>query len=510
MSNKFDVIVIGSGLGGLSAALECLRAGKKVLLVEQHNLPGGYASSFTRGRFEFEPSLHELPNTRAESTTSGVVRYLLDDAELRIKFLAIPEAYRVILTDQQVDVCLPFGVADFIKVIEKEVPGSTPAVTQFMTLCKEVQDAFSSLEKSGKKLEITKILKKYGNFIRTGSATVEEVAKALKMPEKALDLIYPYWCYLGVPASRMSFSIWAALLDTYISAGALIPQLRSHEISCAFLEKIYGLNGTVRFNSRVTAIQVKEGEVSGITLAGGEFIECAQVICNTSPTNVFNDLISPKEEVPAKAYASINTRKHGLSLFVVYLGLNASKEELGLHEYSYFISPHMNTERLYSSTYDIETDEIMQASICLNAANPDCSPEGTTILSITAGFHAEAWEKISDKDYFKTKDRIAQKLIRQFEKATHTEISKHIEEIEIATPETFARYTGAYNGIVYGYEPEPWDGIVPRVLSQDKENYIEGIQFCGGFSYRCHGYGSSVMSGKAAAERICAKMDGLK
>ena len=306
----------------------------------------------------------------------------------------------------------------------------------------------------------------------------------------------------------MSFSIWAALLDTYISAGALIPKFRSHEIACAFLEKIYELGGTVQFNSKVTSIQVHEGQVAGVILANGEIIQSKQVISNTSPTNLFNNLVSPKKEVPRKAYANINTRKHGLSLFVVYLGLNASKEELGLNEYSYFISPHMDTERLYTSTYNINTDEIMQASICLNAANPGCSPEGTTILSITAGFHAEAWEKISAKEYFKIKDRIAKKLIQQFEKATNTDIFKHIEEIEIATPETFARYTGAYNGIVYGYEPEPWDGIVPRVLAQDKENYIEGIQFCGGFSYRCHGYGSSVMSGKAAAERTCAKMEG--
>ena len=508
MSKKFDVVVIGSGLGGLCAALECLRAGKKVLLVEQHNLPGGFASSFTRGRFEFEPSLHELPNTRTESTTSGVVRYLMEDAELRIDFLSIPEAYRLILTDQNLDACLPFGVDDFIKAIEKEVPGSTPAVTNFMNLCKEVQNAFNALEGSGKRVPIIQTIKKYTNFIRTGSATVKQVANARNMPKKALDMIYPYWCYLGVPASRMSFSIWAALLDTYISAGALIPKFRSHEIACAFLEKIYELGGTVQFNSKVTSIQVHEGQVAGVILANGEIIQSKQVISNTSPTNLFNNLVSPKKEVPRKAYANINTRKHGLSLFVVYLGLNASKEELGLNEYSYFISPHMDTERLYTSTYNINTDEIMQASICLNAANPGCSPEGTTILSITAGFHAEAWEKISAKEYFKTKDRIAKKLIQQFEKATNTDIFKHIEEIEIATPETFARYTGAYNGIVYGYEPEPWDGIVPRVLAQDKENYIEGIQFCGGFSYRCHGYGSSVMSGKAAAERTCAKMEG--
>ncbi|MEA1910832.1 MAG: FAD-dependent oxidoreductase, partial [Spirochaetota bacterium] len=56
MDNSFDIIVIGAGLGGLASAFELARAGKKVLLLEQHNLPGGYASSFVRGRFEFEPS----------------------------------------------------------------------------------------------------------------------------------------------------------------------------------------------------------------------------------------------------------------------------------------------------------------------------------------------------------------------------------------------------------------------------------------------------------------------
>ena len=51
---------------------------------------------------------------------------------------------------------------------------------------------------------------------------------------------------------------------------------------------------------------------------------------------------------------------------------------------------------------------------------------------------------------------------------------EHIEEIEVATPETFARYTGAHDGIVYGYEPEPWDSIVPRAISVESEDYIKG------------------------------------
>ena len=57
---KYDVIVIGAGNGGLAAAATCAKEGLSTLLLERHNIPGGSASSFVRGRFEFEPSLHEL------------------------------------------------------------------------------------------------------------------------------------------------------------------------------------------------------------------------------------------------------------------------------------------------------------------------------------------------------------------------------------------------------------------------------------------------------------------
>ena len=60
MDKQFDVIVVGAGNGGLTAAANTARAGLKTLLLEKHNIPGGCATSFKRGRFEFEPSLHEL------------------------------------------------------------------------------------------------------------------------------------------------------------------------------------------------------------------------------------------------------------------------------------------------------------------------------------------------------------------------------------------------------------------------------------------------------------------
>ena len=73
---KYDAVVIGAGNGGLVAAIRLLQGGAKVLLVEKHNLPGGFATSFRRGRFEFEASLHEL-NDFGTSDNAGDVRVLL-------------------------------------------------------------------------------------------------------------------------------------------------------------------------------------------------------------------------------------------------------------------------------------------------------------------------------------------------------------------------------------------------------------------------------------------------
>jgi len=502
----YDAVVVGAGLGGLCAAFELARKGVKVLVLERHNLPGGFATSFVRGRFEFEPSLHELPDMRSIAEATGVVRYLLDDAGLDIKFLPVPEAYRLLLTDDKVDVRVPFGIEACIDAVEKQVPGSRSSVTAYFELCKKVQDAFQYLNSNRERPDLRKVLREHGDFVRTASATASEVAKAVGVPERAHDILFAYWCYLGVPADRLSFPIWASLLYSYISSGAVIPSMRSHEIASAFEQGIRKHGGEIRYNTEVTKIFAEGGAVRGVETSFGEIIPAARVVSNASPTAVFNTLVKPQRAVPTAAIRNTNARKHGFSVIVVYLGLDADRQTLGLGDYSYFIAPHMRTGRLYDELRNLESDEVMQASVCLNAANPGCSPPGTTILSITAGIRPEAWASVAPGDYHRVKTKIAERLIRQFEEATGARLRGHIEELEVATPQTFARYAGAYDGVVYGYEPEPWDSVIPRAMAIEKERYLGGLDFCGGFSYRCHGYGSSILSGKAAAERVLARI----
>ena len=500
-----DVVVVGAGLGGLGAGLELARQGAKVLVLEQHNLPGGFATSFVRGRFEFEPSLHQMPSPLPDSRSVSVRNYLLKEAKLDMEVAEVPEAYRLILTERSVDVRVPFGIQAVIDLVEAEVPGSRPAVARYFDLCREVLDTLTYLDQNREDLNKKELLAHHRDFLNTGGYTVQQVTDAVGVPPGAQEILYPYWCFLCVPASRLSFTLWGAMLYTYLASGAFIPRSRSHGLASAMVQRIEELGGRVEFNQQVTGIGVHGRKIREIQTARGERIRTERVICNASPSLAFNRLVKPQKEVPRRARRLINARRHGVSTFVVYLGLNKAPEELGLDAYSYFISPHMDTESIYESTGRLEPP-LMQASVCLNSAIPDCSPPGTAILSLTCCYQPHVWEQVSPQDYFGTKTEIARAMITQFEDAVGVKLSGNVEEIEIATPVTFQRYTGAYRGVVYGYEPDPWDSLVPRALALEKENFFKGLQFCGGYSSRCHGYGGSILSGRAAARRTLEAM----
>ena len=98
MTDKnYDIIVIGAGCGGLSAAVCAAKEGKNVLLLERHNAPGGFMSSFVRGRFEFDISLQQLCGF-SQNTEHGELRQLFDELNItkKIEWTQIPEAFRLI------------------------------------------------------------------------------------------------------------------------------------------------------------------------------------------------------------------------------------------------------------------------------------------------------------------------------------------------------------------------------------------------------------------------------
>lgn len=139
--DNYDVVVIGAGNGGLSAAAYMAKHGKHVLVLEKHNAPGGCATSFVRGRFEFEATLHEMCQM-GEGKNAGAVRKLLDGYGLEVDWVAVDEAFASIVQDREngFNVKMPVGVQAFINEMERQVPGSRDGMETVMELARMITD----------------------------------------------------------------------------------------------------------------------------------------------------------------------------------------------------------------------------------------------------------------------------------------------------------------------------------------------------------------------------------
>lgn len=490
---KYDAVVIGAGNGGLVAAIRLLQGGLKTLIVEKHNLPGGFATSFRRGRFEFEASLHEL-NDFGAANNAGDVRVLFDELGVtdKIDWLQIPEAYRVIVRSENLDATMPFGVKEFIDKMESYVPGSRESVTKFFDLAEEVRLAQAYSSSVNGQTDSKYMVSHFGNFVRCGSYSVNQVLKTLKMPQKAIDILSAYWCYLGATLDDMSFIHYASMVNRYIKRGASMPKMRSHEISLALTERIRELGGDVLFNTEAVKILTDaEGGVSGVVLDDSTEIATRHVVCNCAPHVVYGKMM---DKVPEAEIRATNARKFAGRGFTMFLGLDRDADELGIENHNYFIYDTSDTVAQYENMRKIATNEV-QATVCLNRAFPDCSPKGTCMMYFTTLYMSDDWANVKAEDYFKTKDYVADKMIARFERDTGAKIRDHIEEISVATPMTYARYCGHPQGVIYGYESQYWDGLMPRLQMMAEDHRIRGLRFAGGYSMRLSGYSSAYFSG---------------
>lgn len=209
MSKNYDVLVVGGGNGGLMAAALTAKAGLKTLLVEKHNIPGGSASSFKRGRFEFEPSLHELCSVGTKEKPNEIYN-LFDKIGAKIDWRYENNTFRAICTGENgYDVKLRAGEENFCDDMEKAVPGCRASVKAFFDLDGKNKETLSYIYKKKGKPNPLVMLFKHGDFMRSASHSVEDVEKALGMPEKARNILNTYWCYLGVPTDVTRIS-WKA------------------------------------------------------------------------------------------------------------------------------------------------------------------------------------------------------------------------------------------------------------------------------------------------------------
>lgn len=509
MQNQYDVIIIGAGNGGLAAAATTTDAGLSTLVLEKNLMPGGCATGFRRGRFEFEPSLHELCSVgTAENPGEVYTRFKGWGADIDWQY--DPYLFRVIAAGPDgYDVRLRAGRENFLEDMETLVPGCRPSVEAFLALSEKTQAATSYIESKGGRYNILTMLTRHGEFLRAASHSVESVQKAYGMTEKARNLLNTYWCYLGVPTDELNAVHYASMLEAYVKDGAVMPRKRSHQLSMSLEACIRSRGGEIWYNSEVCRLlyDKETGACNGVVLRDGRELHARAVIANVMPDAVY--AMSEPHHVPARERKLRRARKLGLSFYALYLGLDVPADELGITDYTTFIMTDPNPRK----QFDQRAQGGMFTVNCLNVAIPDASPAGTSMLYFTIPvFGEELPEDVSASDpaaYRRFKNTLADEYITRCEQALGVSIRGHVEEISVATPVTFARYLGTPDGAVYGYHLSKWDDMVMRMGTYKEDFTVPGLYYCGGHDYRGDGYNTTYSSGISTAERVIRCLAGF-
>ena len=233
------------------------------------------------------------------------------------------------------DATLPTGEEAFAEEMERQVPGSRESVKAVFELGRHAIEALVSEYLSKGAPDPVVLQSEYADFMRISSHTTKEVLDALHMPKRAQDILVTYWCYLGAPADQLDFLYYALMLILYVQLRPAMPKMRSHEMSLALEKAIHEHGGDIWYNSEVEKILVKEGKAYGVVVDGKE-IYAEHIICNSHMENALSRLL-PAEEIPEQMLKLANARDIALSFVTVYLGMNRSAEDLGIHDYSNFL-----------------------------------------------------------------------------------------------------------------------------------------------------------------------------
>jgi len=505
MSRSYDAIVIGAGLGGLAAATTLAHSGLETLLLERHNVPGGYASSFVRGRYEFEVALHELSGIGPPERRGNVYRALeylgITD---RVEFLHVPELYRCVFLEpsasgQKLDITLPVGREEFESTLVEHFSHEAQGIHRFLDRVFAFGRDYAQYLRERRRVHPALVPFRFPHMVRYLPTTWGQVLDRDVQDPSARAVLSAYWGYAGMPPSQISFMSMASTLAAYVSRGAAFPKGRSQALSNAFLTRFEELGGEARMNCAVQRITASNGRVTGVITEDEEEIGAEWIVSNADPVATCRDMIG-MERVPSSFFTDLRSSEVAASTINVYLGVARAAEELGFTEHEIFVNAGLDADRHYERMKTVAPPEAIAAT-CYNVVYPEISPSGTSIVVLTALAFGEPWAQIPPSEYVATKNRMAGAMIDLAEQIVPG-LRSYAEVVEVSTPLTNMRYASALGGSIYGFSQPPRDHMAWRM---DYKGPLDRLYFAGAWTQPGGGFEPTMMSGMRAGRSIAFK-----
>ena len=476
--NEYDVIVVGSGIGGLTCGALLSKRGYKVLVLEQHHQVGGYCSSFMRRNFVFNVGVENISGL----WENGPITYLLEELRLKRDDLFVKNRIRYIYKGRRFDAS---NLEEFTENLSEIFPDEKDSILAFFDDAeKAYRECYRDIE-HGAPLPAWLIVKVYGkrklldypkehpHFFEWMNKTYKQKLDEYFANDDLKTLLCALLGYLGTRPEETAASNALTAVVSYYTHGGYFPKGGAQNFANTLKEAIEGCGGKVLVRHRVDEILIENGEVKGVRI-GDKIFRSPVVVANANAKTALLKLVGA-ENLDRKFVEYIKSLKMSPSCFLVFLGV-----DMDLSNYPTLIE---------------NLDEGI--SIVINSnADPRLAPKGKASITILTGADYHDFPERGTEEYLEKKREFADALIKKAEK-TIPELSRHILIQDAATPKTFERYTSMPEGAIYSFD---------QSIGTKRPYFktpIKGLYLASASTFPGGGIEATVISGIICANDVC-------
>lgn len=502
--NQFDAIVIGSGVGGLGTAITLGQHGYRVLVLEQHYVPGGWSHSFTINGHRFSPGVHyvgQLGKGEGANKMYCDLGIANDLVFFRMNKNGFEHCH---IGDKVFD--YPAGIENIIEKLSNEFPSESKYIDKYLRLVDRVNyqiQLMPTLKTRWEKITApfrTKEVGKYGLF-----SLKRVIDWHLKDPFLKAYLNVQCGDH-GLPPNKASFPVHCAVMGHYLN-GAYYPLGGGGGIVKAMTTAIKKQNGTVKTESGVKRIILNDSkEAVGVETDNGETYYSNIIVSNADPHKTYFGLVG-KEYLSKGLVKKLNKTKYSVTSLILFLTLDIDLTKLELDSGNYWLVKNENLDDHFEELTKTEVTKgetfptvFMSCTTLKDPASYDGKHHNFEIVTYVSYDCMKPFEGLSDYHndvYKKFKEKVTNKMLNNVEQLI-PEARKHIVTAELGTPKTNEYYIDATEGNVYGTEKTLMH-VGPLAFKNTTE--IKNLYLTGS-STLSHGVTGATSSGINAAANI--------
>lgn len=505
-NTKYDSIIVGSGAGGLTTAVALAQAGQKVLVCEQHSVPGGWTQSFTLDGYRFSPGVHYIGGLNPGEYLNQIFRGLGISKDL--EFLELnPDGFdHVFIGDEQFDI--PKGEERYIKRLITRFPDDANGIKKLFKTIDDIGSLMRSLPR--RKIPFSQL----GTLPWVWKSGGALINKYVKNPVLRAILTSQAGDH-GVPPSKVSSLVQIGIMRHYFNGG-FYPRGGAYVLPRAFVRALKRSGGKIRLSASINRILIEKGVAVGVEIIDGEKLFAKNIISNADPETTFVKLIG-KEHLSSKLDRKLSKIRYSTSSLSLFLAVDLDLKSMGYDSGNYWYYEHSDLDKIYSlGQTDYAVHNRPQAMFMTITTLKDPSKMKNGIHTIEAFCFAnyepfKKWENepMGDrsKEYLLLKNEIMDRMLDYLEKRVPG-IKNSFVFRDLATPLTNAHYINSHNGNIYGT-----DKIIKQIgpFGFNTKTEIKNLYLCGA-STLSHGVAGVIGTGLRAAATIlnCKTKDLLK